>query len=73
MSMSIHYTLDGKTVTPSELAGKSGKVTIRFEYENNQYEVRTVNGVSQKVYVPSWPLPAPVGYLPLLQCHRLQR
>ena len=48
----IHYTLDGKTVTPSELAGKSGKVTIRFEYENNQYEVRTVNGVSQKVYVP---------------------
>ena len=52
VSMSIHYTLDGKTVTPSELAGKSGKVTIRFEYENNQYEVRTVNGVSQKVYVP---------------------
>ncbi len=27
-------------------------MTIRFEYENNQYEVRTVNGVSQKVYVP---------------------
>ena len=52
VSMSIHYTLDGKTVTPSQLAGKSGKVTIRFEYENNQYEVRTVNGVSQKVYVP---------------------
>ena len=52
VSMSIRYTLDGKTVTPSELAGKSGKVTIRFEYENNQYEVRTVNGVSQKVYVP---------------------
>lgn len=52
VSMSIHYTLDGKTVTPSELAGKSGKVTIRFEYENKQYEVRTVNGVSQKVYVP---------------------
>ena len=28
VSMSIHYTLDGKTVTPSELAGKSGKVTV---------------------------------------------
>ena len=52
VTMNISYQLDGKDIAPAELAGKSGKVTIRFEYENNQYEVRTVNGVSQKVYVP---------------------
>ena len=59
VSMSIHYTLDGKTVTPSELAGKSGKVTIRFEYENNQYEVRTSTASARRCMSPSWPLPAP--------------
>ena len=52
VGLSVTYQLDGKSITAEELAGKSGKVTIRFEYENNQYEVRTVNGVSQKVYVP---------------------
>ena len=44
VSMSIHYTLDGKTVTPSELAGKSGKVTIRFDYENHCTTTATVDG-----------------------------
>lgn len=52
VTMSIRYQLDGKTVSASELAGKSGRVTIRFDYRNNQYEMKTVNGVSQKIYVP---------------------
>ena len=52
VTMSIRYQLDGKTVSASELAGKSGRVTIRFDYQNNQYEMKTVNGVSQKIYVP---------------------
>lgn len=52
VDLSVSYKLDGKTVTSSNLAGKSGRVTIRFDYKNNQYETRTVNGVSQRIYVP---------------------
>ncbi len=52
VSMSVRYTLDGEDIAPDELAGRSGRVTVRFEYENDQYAVKTVNGVSQKVYVP---------------------
>ena len=33
--MNISYQLDGKDIAPAELAGKSGKVTIRFDYENH--------------------------------------
>ena len=46
------YKLDGKTVSPDELAGKSGKVTVRYEYENNQYETVQIDGKSEKMYVP---------------------
>lgn len=35
VTMTVSYTLDGKSVTPGELAGKSGRVTIRFEYRNS--------------------------------------
>ena len=38
VGLSVTYKLDGKTVSPAELAGKSGKVTIRFDYTNQQYE-----------------------------------
>lgn len=36
VSQTITYSLDGKEVKPEELAGKSGKVTIRFDYTNNE-------------------------------------
>lgn len=52
VDVSISYKLDGKSITPEELAGKSGKVTIRFDYKNNQYENVEVNGTSKKMYVP---------------------
>jgi putative membrane protein len=35
VDVKVSYTLDGKSVTPEELAGASGKVTIRFDYTNN--------------------------------------
>ena len=38
VTMAITYTLDGKTVTAAELAGKSGHVTMRFDDTNTQYE-----------------------------------
>lgn len=52
VDLSVSYRLDGKTVTPAELAGKSGKVTIRFDYKNKQYENIIVNGKKTKIYVP---------------------
>ncbi len=52
VSMKVTYTLDGQTVTPEEIAGKSGKVTIRFDYTNNSLSVKTVNGSLQTVYTP---------------------
>ena len=52
VEMKITYTLDGKTVTADELAGKSGHVVIRYDYTNKQYETKTVNGVQEKIYVP---------------------
>jgi len=48
----VTYKLDGKTVSPNELAGKSGKVTIRFDYKNKQYEYVEINGKKEKIYVP---------------------
>lgn len=36
VEMKISYYLDGKAVSAKELSGKSGKVTIRFDYTNTQ-------------------------------------
>lgn len=52
VTMHITYTLDGKSVSAAELAGKSGHVTMRFDYENSQYETKTIAGKSQRIYVP---------------------
>lgn len=52
VTMHITYTLDGKSVSADALAGKSGHVTMRFDYENTQYETKTIAGKSQRIYVP---------------------
>lgn len=52
VNMSVSYTLDGKAISPSDLAGKSGHVVIRFDYQNNQYVMKSVNGKTEKIYVP---------------------
>lgn len=52
VNVSITYLLDGKKISPEELAGKSGKVTIRFDYTNNQYEYRDIDGKKTRIYVP---------------------
>lgn len=52
IGLSVTYKLDGQYITPEELAGKSGKVTIRFDYENRQYEMVEINGKEEKMYVP---------------------
>lgn len=52
VTMHITYTLDGKSVSADALAGKSGHVAMRFDYENTQYETKTIAGKSQRIYVP---------------------
>lgn len=52
VDLSVSYRLDGRSISPKELAGKSGKVTMRFDYKNKQYETVTVNGKKTKIYVP---------------------
>lgn len=52
VDISVSYTLDGQTISPDELAGKSGKVTIRFDYRNKQYETVKINGKNETIYVP---------------------
>lgn len=52
VTLSVSYMLDGKSISPSDLAGKSGKVTIRFDYRNNQYETVDIDGKQEKMYVP---------------------
>lgn len=52
VSVAVSYTLDGVAISPEELAGKSGRVTIRFDYANSQYETVDINGKQEKVYVP---------------------
>lgn len=52
VKMAVTYTLDGNQVTPDELLGKSGKVTIRYDFTNDQYETVKIGGKDEKIYVP---------------------
>lgn len=52
VTQKLTYYLDGKEVTPEELAGKSGEVTIRFDYTNNQKVTAEIDGKDEDIYVP---------------------
>lgn len=52
VSQKVTYYLDGKEISPEDLAGKSGKVTIHFDYTNNSTYTETVNGEEVTVCVP---------------------
>ena len=52
VSEKITYYLDGEEIEPKNLAGKSGKVVIRFDYTNNEKTTKTVDGEDYEVYVP---------------------
>lgn len=52
VSMKIEYLLDGQKISASELAGKSGVVTIRYEYTNNETQTVEIDGKQQTVCVP---------------------
>ena len=52
VTQKVTYYLDGKEISPEDLAGKSGKVKIRFDYTNITSYTETVNGEKQTVSVP---------------------
>jgi putative membrane protein len=52
VGVNITYKLNDVTTDPSALAGKSGRVTIRFDYTNRKFETVKINGKDEKIYVP---------------------
>lgn len=52
VSVNVSYKLDGKSVSPDEIAGKSGKLTMRFDYSCNVKTKANVNGSATELYVP---------------------
>lgn len=52
VSFKVSYKLDGRDVTPEEIAGKSGRAVIRFDYTNNTSEAAEINGKQENLCVP---------------------
>lgn len=52
VSIKVTYKLNGVETKPEDMIGKSGKVTIRYDYTNNEKKTIKVNGKSQTAYVP---------------------
>jgi len=52
MEVKITYTLDGAEIAPEALAGKSGHLTMRFDYENKLERTVEVDKKSYTVPVP---------------------
>ncbi len=46
------YLLDGKEIQPKDLVGKSGKVTIRYDFQNVKSSMMNIGGKQEKIYVP---------------------
>ena len=52
VDVKVSYMLDGKAATPESLVGKSGKVTIRFDYTNKETRQIVIDGKTETIYVP---------------------
>ena len=52
VAVHVTYFLDGKEISAKDIAGKSGTVTIRFDYENRKSETVMIDGTETTVYVP---------------------
>ena len=52
VTLRISYELDGESIDPQELAGKSGSLRMRFDYENHSVERVNVQGEDIEVCVP---------------------
>ena len=52
VGVQITYYLDGKQIAADALAGESGHVTIRFDYQNTATQTIAVDEAEYEVYVP---------------------
>ncbi|WP_196803108.1 hypothetical protein [Butyrivibrio sp. MC2013] len=52
IDVKVSYYLDGVEMEPDDIAGKSGRVTIRFDYENRDEHEAMVNGKEAGIYTP---------------------
>ena len=52
VSVKLSYQLDGADISAEDLSGKSGHVTIRFDYENNSTKEVTINGKKTTIKTP---------------------
>ena len=52
VNMSITYKLDGKEISPKDLAGKSGKLEMTINYENKSKQTVDVDGQQTEMYTP---------------------
>lgn len=52
VGLRVTYYLDGEEISSENLAGKSGHVVIRFDYENRAVQTAVIGGEETDVYVP---------------------
>ena len=52
VDVKITYTLDGKEISAGELAGKSGQVTIHYDFTNTTSNIVYINGSKENVVTP---------------------
>ncbi len=52
VGVAVSYYLDGNRTEPSELAGKSGHVRIRFDYHSDAVSAQTIDGVFYQMKMP---------------------
>lgn len=52
VDVKVSYKLDGKSISPKDLKGKSGKIEIQFSYDNKSKQTVNVNGEDVEMYTP---------------------
>lgn len=52
VDVKVTYYLDGREITPEQLAGQSGNVKIRFDYTNKETVEKDINGKQETISVP---------------------
>jgi putative membrane protein len=52
VGVKVTYSLDGKEISADDLAGQSGRVTIRFDYTNTAKRTVTIENTGYEVCVP---------------------
>jgi len=52
IDLKITYKLDGKEMTPTEMSGKSGHLTVDCNFVNNTKQKKVISGREEDIYVP---------------------